>query len=78
MTTTRTVRTVRVQEDPLYGGPVQSPRTVYSDPAPVYQPACQTVQRETRLPDGSVIREPVSVCQGSDGRWEFTDGYARY
>lgn len=79
-TTSRTVRTVRVEEDPLYGGPTETRRVVRTttQPAPVYQPECQTVQRETRLPDGSIVREPVSVCQSSNGRWEFTDGQARY
>ena len=33
----------------------------------------RTVQRETRMPDGSLVREPVDVCQGADGRWEMTD-----
>ncbi|MEO1643082.1 MAG: hypothetical protein AAFR74_07070 [Pseudomonadota bacterium] len=83
LTTTRTVRTIRVQDDPLYGGPVQTRQVVHApQPAPVYQPAqqpvCETVQRETRLPDGGIIREPVSVCQQSDGRWEFTDSQTRY
>ncbi|MEM9054091.1 MAG: glycine zipper 2TM domain-containing protein [Pseudomonadota bacterium] len=61
---TRT-RTVRVEEEPLYGGPT-------------YESDCQTVQRETRMPDGSVIREPVSVCRSGNGRWEFTDSEVRY
>ncbi|MEM1037322.1 MAG: hypothetical protein AAGI14_11240 [Pseudomonadota bacterium] len=79
VTTTRTVRTVRVQEEPLYGGPVETRRVVRtSTPAPVYQPVCETVQRQTRMPDGSLITEPVSVCQQSDGRWEFTDSQTRY
>jgi hypothetical protein len=33
--------------------------------------ACTTVRRETRLPDGTVIREPVEVCQTEDGRWQM-------
>ncbi|MEM1086946.1 MAG: hypothetical protein AAGH90_04390 [Pseudomonadota bacterium] len=79
VTTTRTVRTVRVQEEPLYGGPVETRRIVHDpQPAPIYQPVCETVQRETRLPDGSLIREPVSVCQQQDGRWSFTDSQTRY
>ena len=60
-----TTRTVRVEEEPLYGGPT-------------YTSDCQTVQRETRLPDGSMVREPVSVCRDRDGRWELTDDQDRY
>ncbi|MEO1553398.1 MAG: hypothetical protein AAFR82_05640 [Pseudomonadota bacterium] len=32
---------------------------------------CTTVRRETRLPDGTIIREPVEVCQTEDGRWQM-------
>ncbi len=58
---------------PLYGGPnsaTGSTQTqVYEQP---YTPECQTAQRETRLPDGSVIREPVEICRQEDGSWQFS------
>lgn len=33
----------------------------------VFQPVCQNVNRETRLPDGRIINEPVEYCQFSPG-----------
>lgn len=39
--------------------------------APVTRNECTTVRRETRLPDGTIIREPVEVCQTEDGRWQM-------
>ncbi|MEL7043069.1 MAG: hypothetical protein AAGL90_16240 [Pseudomonadota bacterium] len=48
-------------QDELLGAPEES-RT---------QGDCTTVRRETRLPDGTVIREPVEVCQTADGRWQM-------
>lgn len=36
-----------------------------------YGSDCTTVRRETRLPDGTIIREPVEVCQTEDGRWQM-------
>ena len=65
------------QEQPLYGGtadtqsqqPIRITRTTTQ--AQVYAPQCQTVQRETRLPDGTMVREPVSVCQTTDGNWQI-------
>lgn len=79
-TRTVTTRTVSTQphdhhgHDDLYGGPTETrtttgPRRVYSQ-----TPECTTVQRETRLPDGGVVREPVEVCKGSDGRWNMQNG----
>jgi hypothetical protein len=57
-------------EEDLYG----APDAQY--PAPESQTAageCVTVRRETRLPDGTVIREPVEVCQTEDGRWRMPE-----
>lgn len=39
---------------------------------------CTTVRRETRLPDGTVIREPVEVCQTQDGRWQMPEPVPGY
>lgn len=39
--------------------------------APIAGNECTTVRRETRLPDGTIIREPVEVCQTEDGRWQM-------
>lgn len=39
---------------------------------------CTTVRRETRLPDGTVIREPVEVCQTDDGRWQMPEPIPGY
>jgi hypothetical protein len=39
--------------------------------APITEQDCTTVRRETRLPDGTIIREPVEVCQTEDGRWQM-------
>lgn len=68
-------------EQPLYGGPAD-PITPPSQPVRITRtdvaPQCQTVQRETRLPDGSVVREPVSVCQGSNGEWQMQEQVAGY
>lgn len=56
------------QPDDLYGAP----------DAGSYQSECTTVQRETRLPDGTVIREPVEVCQNEDGRWQTLGDVPNY
>ncbi len=65
-------------QQPLYGGesdvpaaPPPPPTQTPGPAQPVYAPECQSVQRETRLPDGGVIREPVEVCRQADGSWEF-------
>ncbi len=72
--------TYPAQEQPLYGGPTEAQvqqqpiritRTTPTQPAQVYAPQCQTVQRETRLPNGEMVREPVSVCQTTDGNWQI-------
>ena len=39
---------------------------------------CTTVRRETRLPDGTVIREPVEVCKTEDGRWQMPEPIPGY
>lgn len=70
----------------LYGGPASNagPREpirvtrTQPEPQPAYAPTCRTVQRETRLPDGQVVREPISVCQDSNGQWNMQDGESRY
>ena len=54
--------------DDLYGAPE----------APLSERECTTVRRETRLPDGSVIREPVEVCQTDDGRWQMPNEVPNY
>jgi hypothetical protein len=73
--TTRTVSTQPQDQDDLYGGPTDTATTT-TGPRRVYTqtPECTTVQRETRLPDGGVVREPVEVCKGSDGRWNMPAG----
>jgi uncharacterized protein YcfJ len=45
---------------------------------PVYDaPECRTLNRETRMPDGNVIREPVTACRDTrSGAWRI-DGEAR-
>lgn len=63
--------------DNLYGGPTTTTRTYPAQPVQT-QRACRTVQRETRLPDNTVMREPVQVCQASDGNWTFTQNGAAY
>ncbi len=76
--------TYPAQQQPLYGGPAPAPtrQPVRAappvQPLPVHTPQCQTVQRETRLPDGTMVREPVSVCQSANGRWQVQDGQSRY
>lgn len=52
----------------LSGGPEAAPKT----------PECTTVRRETRMPDGTIIREPVEVCQTDDGRWQMPGPVSRY
>lgn len=49
--------------------PTQEDYGLSGGPADVRE--CTTVRRETRLPDGTVIREPVEVCQTDDGRWQM-------
>lgn len=71
------------QNDTLYGGPAgagprEPIRVTRSEPQPNYAPTCRTVQRETRLPDGQLVREPVSVCQDNNGEWNLQDGESRY
>lgn len=81
--TTRTVSGHTHGNDDLYGGPVRTTTypsqptttTTYpSQPTQVYNAECRTVQRETRLPDSSLVREPVQVCRDQDGRWNMTNG----
>lgn len=70
--------------DPPQGQPISAETPAYpSVPAyptdqefglsggPADTQECTTVRRETRLPDGTVIREPVEVCQTEDGRWQM-------
>ena len=51
--------------------------------APAPQPAppaaqpeeCRTLWRETNMPDGSTVRDPVTACrQGYDGEWQIVGG----
>jgi len=55
-------------EDDLYGAPEAQPT----------ERECTTVRRETRMPDGTVIREPVEVCQTEDGRWQMPEPFPAY
>ncbi|MEM6410307.1 MAG: glycine zipper domain-containing protein [Pseudomonadota bacterium] len=48
------------QRDDLAGG-------VQNLPQGVFEPQCQTVFQNTELPDGGTIRQPVEVCQYSEG-----------
>ncbi|MEO0883611.1 MAG: glycine zipper domain-containing protein [Pseudomonadota bacterium] len=48
------------QRDDLAGGPTQLP-------SGVFEPQCQTVFQTTELPDGSSARQPIEVCQYSEG-----------
>ena len=78
--------------DGLYGGPeimnypnVPPPSRTYpasTVPGPTLPPQpgtdieCRTIERETRLPDGQVIRDPITACRDPyDGTWEINDGF---
>ncbi len=39
---------------------------------------CQVLQRETRTQDGSVVRDPVRICQMPDGTWQIDADEALY
>lgn len=47
---------------------------------PRYEPVgrdCRVIQRETRLPDGDVRRDPVTACYDERSReWRVEDGYS--
>ncbi|MBR9835709.1 MAG: glycine zipper 2TM domain-containing protein [Alphaproteobacteria bacterium] len=69
----------------LYGGPndgygddypAQPVRITRTGPEPVQ--SCQTLMRETRLPDGNIVQEPVTMCQDASGQWVFQDQDAQY
>jgi hypothetical protein len=79
--------------DGLYGGPevmgTQSRYPAAYPSAPSYpaypdepryqEPArdCRVIQRETRLPDGDTIRDPVTACYDERTReWRIQDGYS--
>ena len=61
--------------DPYGGRSIASQSTVATSPTTtqqgqssgVFQPVCQNVNRETRLPDGHLITEAVEYCQFSPG-----------
>ena len=63
----------------LAGGPaaatpaIETPYRVTPTEPVEFQPECTTVQRETSLPDGAVVREPVEVCRNTDGDWFVPD-----
>ena len=76
----------------LYGGPevMAYPNSappsrsypVSTVPGPTLPPQpgtnieCRTIERETRLPDGQVIRDPITACRDPyDGTWEINDGF---
>ena len=45
-------------------------------PQPGTDIECRTIERETRLPDGQVIRDPITACRDPyDGTWEINDGF---
>ncbi|MEX1251076.1 MAG: glycine zipper domain-containing protein [Hyphomonas sp.] len=58
--------------------PSQPPYPDYRS-QPAYQEAvrdCRVIQRETRLPDGDVQRDPVTACYDERTReWRVQDGY---
>lgn len=59
--------------------PTDQDNDLYGAPEPeIAQPECTTVHRETRMPDGSVIREPIEVCQTEDGRWQMPEPFPSY
>ncbi|MEO0551321.1 MAG: hypothetical protein AAFZ91_15490 [Pseudomonadota bacterium] len=73
------------QNDPnpvLYGGPTAATlpapqpelrveRAATYEPAPATVLNCRQIQRQTQLPDGNTVLEPVEVCQNSSGQWEI-------
>ena len=51
----------------------------YRDEPRDQEPArdCRVIQRETRLPDGDVMRDPVTACYDERSReWRIQDGYS--
>ena len=61
------------------GYPAQPAYPQASAPAPAPQQGqveeCRTVWRETTLPDGGVVRDPVTACRtGYDAEWEIVGG----
>ncbi|MEL7545607.1 MAG: hypothetical protein AAGJ84_03075 [Pseudomonadota bacterium] len=63
----------------LAGGPtpivpaIETPYRVTATEPTEFQPECTTVQRETSLPDGNIVREPVEVCRSVEGSWFMPD-----
>lgn len=67
----------------LYGGPAQVAlppqqqselrveRSAAYEPAPGTELNCRTIKRQTQLPDGKTVLEPVEVCQSTSGQWEI-------
>lgn len=54
---------------------VRYPTTTQSSPTTSTQVQCQTVQQETRLPNGQVVSQPAQACQtGPNGEWEIRAG----
>ncbi len=60
--------------DPYGGARVVTPQTPdrqaprqQQAPSGVFQPICETVFQTTDLPNGEQIREPIEVCQFSEG-----------
>lgn len=39
---------------------------------------CEALRRETRLPDGTLQQDPVTVCQMPDGQWQIQEGQPQY
>jgi hypothetical protein len=49
----------------------------YPDDRGAPQQDCRVIQRETRLPDGDVQRDPVTACWNDGSRqWQVQDGYS--
>jgi len=69
----RQAEPVAVSQAELYGGPEHDQAESRRDYQAEAREACTQVQRETRLPDGSFIREPVRVCQDPAGYWILQD-----
>lgn len=73
----------QTQSQNLYGGPRA---TEVTEPIRITRPneselttpsvaQCTTVQRQTRLPDGNLVLEPVEVCQDASGEWNMATDY---
>lgn len=77
------------QSYPASGYPAPSyPSYPAPTPAPAYPapggygegggPDCRVIHRETRMPDGQVMRDPVTACWNDRSReWQIQDGWSQ-